>query len=175
MAKELKQLSKKNLDLSDNKFTANGQTYLIENTLSFERFREYEKLEVHVGYGTTFDSIFQTLKKLYDSLNKQDFVNAAVIVHNLMHGIKDKMEDRIHPSFMLCALFINTPDEDRAKFDIAKCEKKITDWSKDYEAQGFFSLAVNLVTGFIPAFNEVSQNTLKEKKSKKKNTTKSGA
>ena len=164
----------KNLNFSENSFVANGKTYFIETGLSFARWKEFEKLEVHVGYGITFEQMFENDKKIWDALNKANFGEAAVLVHNRMNGIKQKLEARVHPALLLCSLFINLEDEDRVKYDPVKAEKKIEDWGNEgYDFKDFFQLAVNLVQGFIPACKEISQDIFQKKESKK-NTTKNG-
>lgn len=151
----------KHLDLTKSDFTANGKRYTITDSLSFERFREFEKLEVHVGYGVSFEEIFKTLKKLYGHLNKTEFVDSAIVVHNLLNGISQKLEGRTHPALLLCALFINVDGEDVTKYDSVAAEQKVKNWATEYYVNDFFQLAVNLVSGFIPAFKELSQSTSK--------------
>jgi hypothetical protein len=84
------------------------------------------------------------------------------MIVNLRDGIVDKIEDRSHPALLLCSLFIVTKDEDLTKWDKQDAEEKIKDWETEGIAMmDFFRLAANLVTGFIPILDEISQGSLK--------------
>jgi len=155
MGKELKRLN-----FEDINFQANGKTYTISETISFDRWKEFEKIEVHVGYGTTFEAFFEIDKKIYEALNKVQFVEASALLHNRMNGIKYKLENRTHPALLLCALFINYEGEDVVKYDKVIAEQKVKDWSEEgFAVQDFFQLAINLVSGFIPAYTNLLKNT----------------
>ena len=83
------------------------------------------------------------------------------------------MENRTHPIFQLCALFINREDEDINVYDEQIMNDKIEDWKKEgYAATNFFRLAFNLVPNFIPTFQEVSGDTSKKAESEKKSISK---
>lgn len=156
--KQIKHLPEEVIKMTAKTFTANGKEFIIDDSLSFDYFRQFEKLEAHVGYGVTFEEMFKTDKKLFEYLNKMDFVNAAVLVHNRLNGIKEKLEQRTHPMLLLCTLFIHYPHEDLTKYDSVIAEQKVKDWSTDYYVNDFFSLAAQLVSGFIPALQELSQD-----------------
>jgi hypothetical protein len=155
----------KHLNFEEKTFIANGKTYRIDDSFCFERWQQFEQLEVHVGYGTTFQAFFDTDKKIYEALNKIQFVEASALLHNRMNGIKYKLENRTHPALLLCALFINYEGEEITKYDSNIAEQKVKDWSLEgYAVQDFFSLAVNLVGGFIPVYNSLLENSLAKAK-----------
>lgn len=141
------------------KFTANGQEYIIRTSLTISRFEEFEKLQVSVGYGVEFKQLFQNIRKAYDVLQDRRDIDAGVILHNIMSGVKEKIEERENPVLKLCALYICTPDEDLSVYDEDLTKKKIEDWkAEQIDVNSFFSLAFNLVNEFTPIFKEVSQS-----------------
>lgn len=153
MAKELKRI-----DLNAGSFVANGTTYYIESALSIERFAEYQILEKEAGFSLNFKNIFQELKKVYDLLNGVKFVEASVSLHNLMTGVA-KLEEREPTLLKICALFMNTKDEDRATINNDMIVKKIEDWKQEYEIRDFFSFALSTVNGFTEIYAIASQLT----------------
>lgn len=162
------------IDLTKESFKAKGKTYKIYSTLSIARFIEFEKLQAEVGFGFTFDQFFNKLKDTYEALNKGKLADAAVKVHNMLTGIADKIDRRKHPVLMLCALFICEEKEDRSKYDEKVMTQKIQDWQEEgLEIQDFFTLAFNFVSGFIPAYNEISQSISSQKKEKNATSGKS--
>lgn len=147
----------KTLDLTKKTFTANGKIYYIESGMSIERYFMYEMLQIELGYQVSFKSMFDNLTRMYDLLNKMKFADSAVIVHNLLTGIKD-IEKRRIPALQMCALFVNEENEDRKVITDEMVERKIADW----EAEGldiipFFQLATSSMPGFSVAYNGVSQ------------------
>lgn len=148
------------IDLKEKKFTANGVDYYIESGLSFKRFRMYQKLQIECGYEVGFAGMFDKIKKIYDMCNAMKFADIAVLTSNILHGIA-KVEERKIPVLSLCALFINTKDEDRSVINDDIVDKKIADW----EAEGlditpFFTLALSSMENFSKAWEEVTRNIL---------------
>ena len=150
-------------------FMANGKEYVISQKLSVERWRKYEELQLMVGMGRSFDEVWKMLKRIWDALNKGKLADASVVTHNLLWGVRDKLDQRQHPALLLCTLFINRKDEDITVYSEDFMNEKIKDWTREgYDINGFFQLAWSLVPSFIEAFNEdlppISKNT-KGKKS----------
>lgn len=141
----------KRLDLSKQSFEANGTTYYIESGLSIERFCEYQILEKEAGFGLSFKKIFDNLKDLHKLMNEVKFVEAAVKLDNLMRGVA-KLEEREPTLLKMCALFINTEDEDRTTINNDMIVKKIEDWKQEYDVRDFFRLALNTVDGFLEIY-----------------------
>lgn len=146
----------KRLDLTKSSFVANGTTYHIETALSIERFCEYQLLEKEAGFSMTFKSIFENLNQLYDLMNTTKFVEASVLLHNLMGGIV-KLEEREPTLLKICALFINATDENRAEINEDMITKKIEDWKVAHDVRDFFTLALNTVDGFLEIYANASQ------------------
>lgn len=151
----------KKLDIEQGWFEANGVKYIVENSLSTGRFKDYEKLQHHIGFGVDFQSAFNTMKDVYEMLNKQKFADCAVKIHNYINGISQKLDDRVNPAFYMCTLFMNREGEDLTKWDEELAKRKIEDWHKEgYDVQDFFSFAVQQVTGLSLAYAEVSLSSL---------------
>lgn len=141
----------KRLDLKQQSFEANGTKYFIETGLSIERFCEYQILEKEAGFGISFKKIFENLKKVHGLMNEVKFVEAAVALDNLMRGVA-KLEEREPTLLKICALFINTTDEDRTTINNDMVVKKIEDWKAEYDVRDFFTLALNTVDGFLEIY-----------------------
>lgn len=152
---EKKQL--KRLDLEKGIFEANGKTYHIEGGLSIERYCEFQLLEKEMGYGTTFKAMFENHKKLYGMLNKQRFADCAIEVYNMMKGIA-KLEEREPTILKICALFINTPEEDRESISQDLITQKIQDWKAEgLDMRDFFHVASASVNGFLEIYRTVTR------------------
>jgi predicted nucleotidyltransferase len=155
----------KHIDFKDSSFTANGTEYFIKNTLTVERFMHFEKLQVHVGFGKDFKAIFKDLDMAITLADKGKGVEAWSIILNMRNGVAQKLEDRMHPALLLCTLFVITKDEDITQWDEELGKRKIDDWRKEpFDMNDFFRLAANLVTGFIPILNELTQDISKKLK-----------
>ena len=149
MPKELKEL-----DPKQRSFTANGKTYNIETRLSINRFHQFQIYEKEAGFSLTFESMVGTLKAAYEDLNKMKAADASVKINNLLAGLINVAEKE-HVLLKMCALFINTDDEDRGDINDDMISQKIDDWSREYEVNGFFTLALNTVSGFFKIYNEM--------------------
>jgi len=171
---ETKQLETKRIDFEKKEFVANGVTYSFKaETMSIERFIEFERLQAHVGFGKDFKNIYDKLKTAYGNMNKSKVADAAVIIHNLLNGIAEHLDKRDHPILQLCALFVNSKDEDKTVFDEGVTQEKIDNWKKEgYAIEDFFQLAFNFVEGFIPAYNETIQDISQKAEEMVNNTTK---
>lgn len=155
MATEFKQI-----DFEKPDFQANGKTYFVKQTLSVERYRWFEKYQVDFGFGRTYQSIADALKKAVELGNKGKGIEAWNIVLNLIRSIGEGLDKRTNNAMMICALFIVTEDEDLTKWDEQEQAKKIEDWNiEGYEVNSFFQLAANLVQGFIEDLEEILSDT----------------
>ena len=162
----------KRIPMNETTFKANGHEYFIEKELSLDRFIEFERLQNELGWGMEFRHLFNKVNDAYGKLNSGKFADSAVTLANLKDGIAANIERRTHPALMLCTLFINTHDEDRRYWTADLGNQKIKEWVEEgFAVQDFFHLAVNLVTDFIPIFQEISQSSSKKKPNKEKNTT----
>lgn len=150
----------KKLDFEATEFMAAGKKYYIKQSLSVERFRWFEKYQVDFGFGRTYKSIADALKKAVELGNKGKGIEAWNIVINLYMSIGEGLEKRTNNAMMLCALFIVTDDEDLTKWDEQMQLAKISDWNDEgYDVNSFFQLAANLVSGFIEDLEDILSNT----------------
>lgn len=155
----------KKIDIEKNSFVANGRKYTFNESLSLARYKEFEKLQIRIGFGTDFEHIFNELKDIFHDLDNQKLANSAVRIHNLMNGIAVKIDEREDPMLLTCALFINREDEDLTKFDLNLAKDKISDWVEEgFDVADFFTLAKSLVRGFTEAYDSVSLDISEKQK-----------
>jgi hypothetical protein len=149
----------KKIDLAQGWFMANGKKYVISNSISVERYKEYEKLEPKLTYGVGFEELFRNVKKAYELVNQQKFADSAVVLHNIMSGIKE-VEDskRIHPALTMCALVINLEGEESSIYSSEMVNNKVEDWTAEgLDMIDFFILALKSIKGFRQTYLEFIQ------------------
>jgi hypothetical protein len=151
------------IDFSKKYFECDGRKFYVRDTLSFNRYRELQKLILEFGYSATFVDIFKNLRTAWDHLNSLKLGDAAVTLHNIMYGIKN-LDDKDDPALRLCALFIDEEGEDPTVYDEGKMREKIDCWSKELSVTPFFQLASRTVPYWTKAYNLVSQSGLKKEK-----------
>jgi hypothetical protein len=150
------------LELGKQTFEANGKTYFIEPHVSAARFQEMQLLEIDLGFGMDYKSMFENLKALYGMINEMQFADAAVTVHNMMDGI-GLIEEKHHPIMRYCAMFINREKEDRRKVDELIVTAKIKDWEEEgIDYHSFFQLALSMVRGLKENLEKHIQDTSEE-------------
>jgi hypothetical protein len=128
-------------------FTANGTKYYIEKTICADRYREYLNIEIELGNGISAVDYFHKIKEAWSiiadtpiqSLTPNHLNKAQSILYQAMEGI-GKIADRELEVLRLCALFINTENEDRTKYSKDVEQRKINDW-KEVDINSFFLLA----------------------------------
>lgn len=147
----------KRIDFEKGKFTANGKDYTIEGALSIERYAELQILEKELAYGFTVKEIFNKLKQLWDFLNKLKFAEAAVLVRDLMAGAT-RVGERTPTTLKICALFINTENEDRGTITQELINTKIADWKAEgMDMRDFFQVASSSINGFLEVYQAVTR------------------
>jgi hypothetical protein len=151
------------IDFSKKYFECDGRKFYLKDTLSFNRYRELQKIILEFGYSATFVDIFKNLRIAWDHLNNLHLGDAAVMLHNIMYGIKN-LEDKDDPALRICALFIDEEGEDPTVYDEGKMREKIDCWSRELSVTPFFQLAANLVPSWINAYKIVSQTGLKKER-----------
>ena len=155
----------KRIDFKKKTFIANGNEYHYSDALSIDRYEQFEKLQILLGYNMDYDKLYLQLSELYNFLNKSEFVKSAVITYNLLDATKRKIDNKIHPALQICALFVNRKDENEKVFDAKVMEEKIKDWREEgYAMADFFSLAANLVRGFVENYTKDLESCLSEVK-----------
>lgn len=147
----------KRIDFNAGTFEANGKTYTIEGALSIERYAELQILEKELAYGFTVKNIFDKIRQIWDNQNKLKFAENAVLLHDLMRGVT-KLEERTPTILKICALFINTPEEDRTTLTAQMIEGKINDWkAAGIDMRDFFQVASSSVNGFLEVYQTVTR------------------
>lgn len=146
----------KQLDTTARSFEADGKVYHIETGLSIARFHQYQIYEKEAGFSITFESMVATLQQAYQDLNQVKNADAAVKINNLLVGLANVAEKE-HVLLKMCALFMNTDDEDRGEINDDMISRKIEAWQNEYEVNGFFTRALNTVSGFFKIYNEMRQ------------------
>ena len=142
-------------------FECGGRKFYLRESLSFTRYRELQKINLEFGYSATFHDLFKRIREAWDLLNATKLGEAAVVLHNVMYGVVN-LNEKDDPALRLCALFIDEDGEDPTVFDEGKMAEKIECWGKELAVDPFFHLAANLVSGWISAFQRISQSGLGE-------------
>lgn len=159
----------KRIDFNAPVIEANGKTYRLKKEISINRFRELEKMEVEFYYGFTMQEMFDKLKDAFGDLNKNKLADASVKVYRLMEGVADKVDKRENVMLRMCTLFLCTEDEDLTVWTEDLAKQKIDDWAKEgFAIDDFFTLAANLVPGFINDYEKILAGTLLEEEKKEK-------
>lgn len=147
----------KRLDTKEGKFEANGKIYMIESGWSIQRYAMYQKLQIEGAFGVTFKQLYENMNFAFKALNAGKIADAAVTIHNIMNGVL-KVERREPDMLRICALFINTADEDRGVITEDQITEKIRDWEgAGYAIQDFFTLALNTINGFIDVYKKLME------------------
>jgi hypothetical protein len=149
----------KNINLDLGYFEADGRKFYLTETLTIERFIEYEKLQNSMGFNLSFKQVFDSLNEIYRLINANKILDGGIKLYNLMNGIAERVDGKIHPALEICALFVIEEGEDISKYDSALAKSKIEAWKKEgYAMQDFFSLAVSLVEGFTESYIDFTEN-----------------
>lgn len=154
----------KRIDLSKDRFIANGKTYYMQpDQLTIERYQEYERLGLEMGFGVSYRDIYQTLSESYKALTTGNSImeshrKAADLLVNQMSAIKEQGENRIPLHVMFCTLFCNTPGEDLTTWNKQLANDKIEDWKiEGLSAFDFFQLAASSLIGFNESLRLISE------------------
>jgi hypothetical protein len=159
------------IDVKEKQFECGGRTFYIQDSLSFNRYRELQRISIEFGFSTTFIDLYKEVKKAYDLVQtNKNWGDLAVTLFNILSGVS-KLDDKDAPALRLCALFINEADEDVTVFDELKIKDKINYWSKELDISPFFNMAVNLVNGWMPAYKVTSQSILNKESEAKQETS----
>ncbi len=149
------------IDINAKEFTSEGRVFRKTDSLSFNRYRELQRLSIEFGFSRSFIDLWKALDKAEDHLNKVQFVDAAVELRNAKISIANLVE-KDDPALRLCALFFNEADEDVTLYDEGKMKDKIECWGKELDVTPFFNWAASLVKGWMPVYRLTSQVISKE-------------
>lgn len=142
-------------ELKESVFTANGNKYYIHKSLTIERYKAYQKMQIEVGFGLGFAGMIAMLQKIYKFVNEQKFADAAVAINNTLTSVSG-MDQREDPVLILCALFINREDEDITKIEDNILTEKINDWKVEGIPMDFFlGYAQHLVADYQKILSEL--------------------
>jgi len=147
--------------LNEGEFVANGKKYFLEPEISIERYKMMNKLELEIGYSTTFKKHYKGLNDLYALLNNMKLVDASIKLRDVMESM-NRMDDQNnhHPILKYCTLILNTKDEDRRAVDEKVMAEKIEDWEKSgIPISCFFVVVLHSVNGLLESYKEIIQKT----------------
>ena len=152
--------SLKTLDKGAKEFTANGREYRIYPNMSFDRWRDMQKMEVELSFGVGMAQMVEKLQEQKKSLNKLDFVDASLINRDLILGVASLNDNRWPAVLRICTLFVNYKGEDITKIDEQTIAEKINDWKVEgYDMGSFFQLALGAIPGFLSAYQNATQSS----------------
>jgi hypothetical protein len=156
------------IDLTKEKFECDGRTFYRQSSLSFNRYRELQRVSIEFGFSRTFLDVYKSVQKSYDLIQTaKNFGDVAVSLYNILAGIGE-LGEKEDPALRLCALFLNEADEDVAVYDELKMKSKIECWAKELDVSPFLAMASGIVSDWMPVYKLISQNTLKRKPEKAK-------
>ncbi len=147
------------VDFNKKSFECGGRRFKVQDSLSFEYYKELQKINLEFGFGATFEDIFKNIRLAWDHLNGLRLGEAAVVLHNVMYGII-QLDDKDDPALRICALFIIEDGEDTSVYNEGVIRSKIDCWAKELDVTPFFHLASSVVPGWMPAYKIVSQSGL---------------
>jgi hypothetical protein len=153
----------KRLDTAANSFEASEIKYLILPSLTIERFRQFEKLQITLGWNADYQTLATGIRKAYDSLQTMKVADASVTLSNLLGGIARKTDGREHEVLLLCSLFVVREGENISEWSETEATEKIADWKRGgYDVADFFDLAWRLVKDFTARLSDGSTNSSDE-------------
>lgn len=148
------------IDQQTGKFTANDINYTVTQFLSVERYCEFQILEKELAYGLSFEQMYRALDAAEKELNKQQFVNSAVLITDIKRGIL-KAQEREPTILKICALFINADGEDIRTFTQDMVDTKIHNWKAEgLNMNDFFIVAASTISGFLGIYQNVTRSIL---------------
>lgn len=160
------------IDPKDLSFSANGKKYFIETSLSVDRWKEKDALELQLGLGVSFNEVMTKLREVWDLLNKLKLAEAVVKIYNIMEGLTN-IEKRHSPILLYCTLFINEENEDRRYWSLDIANSKLKDWNEEGIDVGFFlTIAFSSLKGLKEFYLKTSQDFSDEKETDEKMITK---
>ena len=81
-------MSLRTIDFKEKKFTCGGRTFYVQDSLSFNRFRELQRISIEFGFSTTFVELFKEIQKVYDFVQtNKNWGDLAVMFYNFLYGV----------------------------------------------------------------------------------------
>lgn len=153
----------KTIDPTTGSFEANGKKYFIESSMSIERYRKFEEIEIELGFGRSFADVFDHVRAAMDDINKHKQGDAYVRLYNIINGAQ-LLKNKQPSVFRACALFINEENENRSIINDDMINKKIADWQAEgFDYQPFFTIAISSLSGFKERYQKLIQDILPQK------------
>lgn len=148
-------------------FEANNRTYYIESSLSAQRWKEKNKLEIELGYGTSFLELFNQIRGAFEDINRNRPADCSVKLYNIMDGLTS-LEKRDDPTLKYCTLFINEENEDRRFWNDDLARKKIEDWEEEgIDIAFFLTVSFNAISGLKELYLKTSQSISNQEEQEK--------
>lgn len=145
-------------------FTVGGRTFYRDDSLSFNRYRELQRLSIEFGFSRQFIDLYKDIQEAYNLMQTaKNYADVSVKLFNILAGIS-RLEEKDPPALRLCALFLNEKDEDTTVVDEKKMKEKIDLWASELDVIPFFHLAASLVDGWMPAYRLTTRSSLESEK-----------
>lgn len=142
------------LPYTSKKFEAGGHTYFVEDNLSIERYKHFQKMEIELGFTGRFSKFIESIKEAYEHLNNSKIADASVLLMKILEGAI-AIDEKTPIALWVATLFINRSDEDRTAWNQALAETKLNDWA-DIETDFFLIIALSRVESFNKNLKEIS-------------------
>lgn len=164
MAENIKRLPRRDDGTYKAEFEANGVKYRIRTAdegVSIARFNEYQKMAGMMGFGATFQKLYENHQKAIKLANgvvskENTFTDLVLHLNAIQEGILKASEERNSIALYICSLFIVREGEDLTTWSMELARDKIDDWNREgYHAEDFFFLALTSVGGFKNAYLEL--------------------
>lgn len=143
--------------IEDNKIIgAGGEEYLIHSSLTINRFKKLEELQIQISFDKSPLGLFNQWLDVHKLINEGRIADIAVLAKDNMDALAG-IVNRTELGLRITALFINTENEDLNESSDEFLDKKIEDWLEaGYDAISFFQFATNLQKDLIKLSESVS-------------------
>lgn len=132
-------------------FVVNGKTYRKSDTLSTRRYSLMENYLQELLNGRDPVQVFQDNKRAFELLNKQQFAEAAVIIHANMTGAARIADFDPHPAYKIFCLFWNYDGENKKTMTDELMDEKLKDM-EGVDHNFLFYEAARSAPGFLAAY-----------------------
>lgn len=132
----------------------NGRIYHRADSVAAARWPYLEQYQAALIHGKRADQLYKVLRTdLKDALNKAQFMDASVILHNLINDTAAITDVKRLPSAVaLTMLFWNHEGEEVGQFDQAVMDAKIEDARQSgIDMAFFFGQALSCIADYLPA------------------------
>ena len=106
-------------------FHIDGKKYTVTTKLTMSRLKMMERFRIKLGTGYDIAEMRMQYMKQKEHMNKGNFVDAAVILNNLIVANGEVIEQRTHPMYNLACIFLIREDEKLREFDQVIHDEKV--------------------------------------------------